>query len=73
MYARNNCLTKVELNGFKVFVIHAILITKKIATLPESNSIDVLLIMTKPFVDDSLSPTVANTQRQRCQYLTSTA
>ncbi|WP_029633426.1 hypothetical protein [[Scytonema hofmanni] UTEX B 1581] len=58
MYARNNFLTKVELNGFKVFVIHGILITKKIATFPESNSIDVLLIMTKPFVDDSLSPTV---------------
>ena len=58
MYARNNFLTKVELNRFKVFVIHGILITKKIATLPESNSIDVLLIMTKPFVDDSLSPTV---------------
>jgi predicted phosphodiesterase len=42
----------VELNGFKVFVVHGILIAKKIATLPESNSIDVLLISTKPFVDD---------------------
>jgi hypothetical protein len=45
-------LTKVELSGFQVLVVHGIVITKKIATLPESNSIDVLLISTKPFVDD---------------------